>query len=333
MTATTATEEIANVVSTHVSNIVTGLLDQNVIQAQTAERILVSKLTDRVIKLVQRFIVDPNGAFEAAPEEGAKQPMTTDEVRALKVNADVDVLKEINALQGYFKHHQTAFDTFKQLLEVLELVKADSSIDYKSASISSEQFGFDESLFAYLSEELIGLRNMLNDPANPKHPLSIGSIEAVFMTLCRRIYLASTYNEVMEYVRKPLTDGEVVDANDSRIPTRDIWPFLIIDARLIRIGSIMFLKMYFSDWNDETKTIAGNGIFNFVLPLYIYAAIPLCTGKHDLVHCDTRYTYPITKVRGAGLTRNDFCNNLYNLRSRYAVGRQFVRHANDPYNE
>lgn len=330
---TTATEEIANVVSTHVTNIVTELLDQNVIQAPTAERILISKLTDRAIKLVQRFIVDPNGAFEAEPQDGAKQPMTTDEVRALKVNADTDIMKEIDQLNSFYKHHTTAFDTFRQILEVMELAKADPSIDYKSSAISSEQFGYDESFFAYLAEELNGLRDMLNDPANPKRPLSIGNIEAVFMTLCRRIYLASSYNDVMEHVRKPYAEGELVDPNDHRIPTRDIWPFLIIDARLLRLGSIMFLKMYFSDWNDQTKTIEGNGMFNFLLPLYIYAAIPLCTGKHDLVHCDTRYTYPISKVRAAGLTRNDFCNNLYNLRMHYAVGNPFVRHENDPYND
>lgn len=281
---------LENIVETHMDNIVSDLLDNNLITQPDAERFRTSTVTTALIHLVTKHLTCPRMTLVPT----VKEPMTNEQVQELTSLASVDVVPMIDELAQEAPHHSPAFNTLLDLIELIKnppenLLAEDAAINIESA------FGYDESLFTYLAEILFGLKEMLDNPMNEEKPLSMGSIKNVLLTLCRRIYVASRYNLIVKY------NGNATDA----------WPFLIVDERLKTVCSNIFLKLYFSK------------LFNVLIPLYIYAVMPFCTCKHDLVSCNNDYKYPIGKLKYKGLTRDDFYNALRDLKSTYAPGHKF----------
>lgn len=197
--------------------------------------------------------------------------MYSKDVLSLKDIIDPELETKIDRFGESNTSCRGSIQTMKEIIHLIannpECLKDENGNEITNPSINVETtFGYSEGIFELLCAKVKELINMMRhaDEDNEEiHPLSIGSIENVGMSLFRRIY----------YV-----------ANEKAIRAKAgavYYPFIVVDKDLLHIMYHLFLKIYFSPLCD------------FLVPMYVYSAIPLCC-KKNVVRFNVKY--PINRI-------------------------------------
>lgn len=192
--------------------------------------------------------------------------MNSEDVLRLKDIIDPELENKILAFEA--ANSPACSCSIETIKEILELIKNNPSgikdengelIEDPEINIE-ESFGLSKGIFDLLCEKVRELVLMMRNADTDEYsPLSMGSIKNVGMSLFRRIFFIA--NE--EAIRKK-SGGKI------------IYPFIVVDSELMHIMLHVFLMMYFSP------------ICDFLIPLYVYSAIPLCQ-KKKVVRFNVKY--------------------------------------------
>lgn len=181
----------------------------------------------------------------------------------------------------------SSMDTLLQILEIINnhdfLKQENGEIVEDARIVITETFDYSEEIFDLLCEKVRELVLMMRNADNELYsPLSIGSIRNVGMSLFRRIFFIANERAIREN-----SDGKI------------IYPYIVVDRTLNDIMYNMFLHIYFSPCCD------------FLIPLYVFAAIPLCQ-KKDVVKFNR--TYPVEGIQSESLNQFNLYGGVFNLK-------------------
>ena len=220
--------------------------------------------------------------------------MYSKDVLALKDIIDLELETKIDT---FGENNTSCRESVLMMKEILHMIaknpefKDDDGNEITNPSINIETtFEYSEGIFERLSAKVKELINMMRhaDEDNEEiHPLSIGSIENVGMSLFRRIYYVA--NE------------KAIRAKVSAV----YYPFIVVDKDLLHIMYHLFLKIYFSPLCD------------FLVPMYVYSAIPLCC-KKNVVRFNVKY--PINRIADPELDQYHLYGGVMRLKANNPPG-------------
>lgn len=220
--------------------------------------------------------------------------MNSEDVQRLKDIIDPDLENKISRFEVANPRCSNSMETIKQILELIKNIpsglKNEEGELIESPEIDVEEtFGFSNGIFDLLCEKVRELVLMMRNADSDKYsPLSIGSIQNVGMSLFRRIFFIA--NE--ENIRKK-SDGRI------------IYPFIVVDPELKHIMFNVFLTIYFSP------------ICDFLIPLYVFSAIPLCQ-KKNVVRFNVRH--PVEGIREDELDQYHLYGGVFKLKDNNPPG-------------
>ena len=222
--------------------------------------------------------------------------MNSEDVLRLKDIIDPELENKILEFETANPKCTSSMETLRQILELIKNnpagFKDANGESIKDPEINVEEtFGFSKGIFDLLCEKVRELVLMMRNANTDEYsPLSIGSIQNVGMSLFRRIFFIA--NE--ETIRKK-SDGKI------------IYPFIIVDPELKHIMFNVFLTIYFSS------------ICDFLIPLYVFSAIPLCQ-KKNVVRFNVRY--PVEGIRDDELDQYHLYGGVFKLKANNQPGSQ-----------
>ena len=226
--------------------------------------------------------------------------MNSEDVLHLKDIIDPELENKILKFETANPRCSNSMETIKQILELIknipsDLKNEDKGEDEDGESIGNpeinveETFGFSNGIFDLLCEKVRELVLMMRNADTDEYsPLSMGSIQNVGMSLFRRIFFIA--NE--ETIRKK-SGGKI------------IYPFIVVDPELKHIMFNVFLTIYFSS------------ICDFLIPLYVFSAIPLCQ-KKNVVRFNVRY--PVEGIRDDELDQYHLYGGMFKLKANNPPG-------------
>lgn len=220
--------------------------------------------------------------------------MNSEDVLRLKDAIDPELENKISEFETANPRCSNSMETIKQILELIKNnpsgFKDENGELIGDFEINVEEtFGFSNGIFDLLCEKVRELVLMMRNADTDEYsPLSIGSIQNVGMSLFRRIFFIA--NE--ETIRKK-SSGKI------------IYPFIVVDPKLIHIMFNVFLTIYFSS------------ICDVLIPLYVFSAIPLCQ-KKGVVSFNRKY--PIEGIRDDELDQYHLYGGVFKLKANNPPG-------------
>jgi hypothetical protein len=220
--------------------------------------------------------------------------MYSKDVLSLKETIDPEIKNKISAFE---KANPKCSDSIKAMNEILSFIKnvpaivldEDGNVDPGVEINVERSFGYSTGIFDLLCEKVRELILMMRNADTDEYsPLSIGNIQNVGMSLFRRVFFIA--NE--KTIRKK-SNGQI------------IYPFIIVDPALKHIMYNLFLTIYFSP------------ICDFLVPLYVYSAIPLCQ-KKNVVRFNVRH--PVEGIRDDALDQYHLYGGVFKLKSNNPPG-------------
>lgn len=232
--------------------------------------------------------------------------MTSEDVLHLKDIIDPELENKISEFEKINPKCSNSMETIKQILELIKnnpLGLKDENgniIDDPKINIE-ETFGFSDGIFRLLCEKVVELVLMMRNADTDEYsPLSMGSIQNVGMSLFRRIFFIAN-----EKVIRKKSSGRI------------IYPFVIVDPKLKHIMFNVFLMIYFSP------------ICNFLIPLYVFSAIPLCQ-KKNVVRFNVRH--PVEGIRDDELDQYHLYGGVFKIKANNPPGSIPYKYAKNKMN-
>ena len=220
--------------------------------------------------------------------------MTSEDVLRLKDSIDPDIENKISEFERTNPRCSSSMKTLKHILELIKNnptgLKNENGELIEDPKINVEEtFGFSNGIFNILCEKVVELVLMMRNADTDEYsPLSMGSIQNVGMSLFRRIFFIAN-----EKVIREKSGGRI------------IYPFVVVDPNLKHIMSNVFLMIYFSP------------ICDFLIPLYVYSAIPLCQ-KKNVVRFNVRH--PVEGIRDDELDQYHIYGGVFKLKANNPPG-------------
>ena len=212
-------------------------------------------------------------------------------VDVLNLQNDMCSTKQLkNKIQKFKNDYYGCHSSMDTLLQILYIINNHDFLKRENGEIAedariviTETFDYSEEIFDLLCEKVRELVLMMRNADNELYsPLSIGSIRNVGMSLFRRIFFIANERAIREN-----SDGKI------------IYPYIVVDKALNDIMYNMFLHIFFSPCCD------------FLIPLYVFAAIPLCM-KKDVVKFNR--TYPVEGIQSEALNQFNLYGGVFNLK-------------------
>lgn len=220
--------------------------------------------------------------------------MYSKDVLALKDIIDPELETKIDS---FGESNPVCRESVLMMKEIVNMIaknpefKDEDGNEITNPSINIETtFEYSEGIFERLSakvKELINMMRHADEDNEEVHPVSIGSIENVGMSLFRRIYYVANEKAIRAKV------GAVY------------YPFVVVDKDLLHIMYHLFLKIYFSPLCD------------FLVPMYVYSAIPLCC-KKNVVRFNVKY--PINRIADPELDQYHLYGGVMRLKTNNPPG-------------
>lgn len=217
--------------------------------------------------------------------------MNSADVNALR--STIPSISELrNLINGYSRSHPDCMPSCKTMMNILEMVlnPPEAFLATPPVPIDVETtFGYSSQLFSLLTEKVVELVLMMRNADNDQfHPLSMGSIKNVGLSLFRRIFFIANEKAIREH-----TGGKIV------------YPFLNVEQELKDIMQYLFLTIYFSPICDS------------LIPLYVFAAIPFCR-KRSPVYFNVKF--PVENARHPDLNQYNLYGGVFNLKANNPPG-------------
>ena len=220
--------------------------------------------------------------------------MNSEDVLRLKDIIDPELENKISEFERANPRCSNSMETIKQILELIKNnpsgLKDENGELIEDPKINVEEtFGFSNGIFDLLCEKVRELVLMMRNADTDEYsPLSMGSIQNVGMSLFRRIFFIAN-----EKVIREKSNGRI------------IYPFIVVDPTLKHIMFNVFLMIYFSPLCD------------FLIPLYVFSAIPLCK-KKNVVRFNVRH--PVEGIRDDELDQYHLYGGVFKIKANNPPG-------------
>lgn len=220
--------------------------------------------------------------------------MNSEDVLHLKDIIDPELENKVDEFEKANPNCSNSMKTIKQILELIKnypsgLKDANGELIEISEIDVEKSFNYSDAIFKLLCEKVVELVLMMRNADTDEYPpLSIGSIQNVGMSLFRRIFFIAN-----EKVIREKSNGEIV------------YPFVVVDPKLKHIMYNVFLMIYFSP------------ICDYLIPLYVYSAIPLCQKKKVVKF---NVTYPVGGICDDELNQYHLYGGVFKLKANNPPG-------------